>query len=478
MKHSKLLFLAIFSLLLLNSVYSYSLPSLKNTFTSNEVFKNSASNSLFEDSTLVLYEQGVKELEKKNYEKAAALISQYLAIHDLDEVAYIQRGNAYYGLRMYPEAMTDYERAGKIGYNNPEVPYRIGLLQVALKDYDAAAISQMKVIKLDPEYAPAYEQLGDIELFKNQPEKAIEYYERSMAIDSTKDIVLFKVSEIYLSQNKNEEALAYLNSAIQQKPNNPDYYYLAGMVYYNMHDTANAITYLERSTSTSNTYPAGFYTLAHIYRDQGKFQEAAEAYTKAINISKTSSSQNVLYTERGSVYVKLVDYDNAFRDFEYAIKLNPADTLAYIGRGEVYLLQGKDSLAFIDLNKGLSLDKDNATGLANRGMLYIGMSKYEEAIKDLTRAIELSPRNTKALFALGNAFLEVDKSQDAIKYYDKILSADPTFYSVYENRGVAYYNLGFYRQAMSDFEKAMNHDASLISKLQPLYQDAKAKTGM
>jgi tetratricopeptide (TPR) repeat protein len=430
------------------------------------------------DSTEAFFDEGVKELEKKNYDKAVNLFSKYLAIHDLDEVAFIQRGNAYYGLKMYKEAMADYETAGKIGYNNPEVPYRIGMVQAVLKDYDAAETSQLKAIKLDEAFAPAYEQLGDIEMFRNKPETAIQYYEKSMAIDSTKDIVLYKVGEIYLSQNKHEEALAYLTSAINQKPNNPDYYYLAGMVYYSMHDTANTITYLEKSTSISPTYAAGFYTLAHIYRDHGRYKDAVDTYTKSIEISKTSPSQNVLYTERGTAYVKMLDYDNAMKDFEYAMKLNPADTLAYIHRGEVYLLQGKDSLAFLDFNKGLSLDKDNVTGLVNRGIIFLTMSQYDVAEKDLVRAIELSPRNTKALYALANALLEQDKSQEAIKYYDKTLSADPGFKIVYENRGIAYYNLGFYRQAMADFEAAMKYDETLTKKLQPLYQDAKSKAGM
>jgi tetratricopeptide (TPR) repeat protein len=260
--------------------------------------------------------------------------------------------------------------------------------------------------------------------------------------------------------------------------NNTDYYYYAAVTYYRMNDTANALSYLEKSITLNSNYAPGYCLTAKIKADMGDYPAAIDNYTKALSVSRSGLITSVLNTERGRVYLKINDTENAMEDFESSIKLNPKDTMAYLGRGEIYAGKGKDSLAFLDFNKVLSLDKDNIRALVYRGTTFKNMGQYDVAMQDLSRAVELAPKDTTTLFSLGNLYLEQEKFQDAIRYYDKALNADPNFKRVYQNRGISYYNLGFYRQAMSDFDNAMKYDASLIDKLKPLYNDAKVRSGM
>lgn len=430
------------------------------------------------DSTKVLYEQGLKELQNKNYESAVALISQYLALHDLDEVAFIRRGDAYVALKMYPEALHDYEQASKIGHNNPEVPYRMGIVYAAMNDMEKAEQSQNRAIDMDAAYAPAYEKLGDIYVMKKDTAAGIDYYKQALANDPNMDDLLFKVGGILLSQNKTDEAIEYFNTAIANKPGNADYYYNAGLAYFQVNDTANTVKYMELAVKINPNYGMGFFALASIYSNQGKYDEAIDNYGKALKVPKSGLFNNYLYTRRGMLYVIKGDNEKAFKDFEDAINLSKADTMAYVGRGEIYLLQEKDSLAFIDFNYALALNPNIPTALIHRGRIFFAMGMYEDAEKDFALAVQLAPNDRDALYALGLAFLDQDKSQESLKYFDKVLKIDPKYYRAYENRGVAYYNLGFYRQAMSDFDNAMKHDASLLDKLRPLYLDAKAKAGL
>jgi tetratricopeptide (TPR) repeat protein len=430
------------------------------------------------DSTKVFLEQGLKELQSKNYEKAIGLISQYLAIHDLDEVAFIRRGDGYLALKMYPEALLDYEQASKIGHNNPEVPYRIGMVHAAMNELEKAEQSQLRALDMDAAYAPAYEQLGDIYMLKKDTAAAISYFKQALEANPNMDDLLFKVGGILLSQNKTDEAIEYFNTAIANKPGNADYYYNAGLAYFLVNDTANTVKYMELAVKINPNYGQGFYALASIYSNQGRYDEAIENYTKALKVPKSGLFNNYLLTRRGMLYVIKGDNEKAFKDYEDAINLSKADTMAYVGRGEILLLQEKDSLAFLDFNYALALNPNIPTALIHRGRIFFAMGMYEDAEKDFTRAVELAPDDRDALYALGLAYLDQDKSQDAIRYFDKVLKVDPKYYRVYENRGIAYYNLGFYRQAMADFDNAMKRDASLLNKLQPLYLDAKAKAGL
>ena len=54
----------------------------------------------------------------------------------------------------------------------------------------------------------------------------------------------------------------------------------------------------------------------------GKYQEAIEAYTKAIELDPKYA---VAYYGRGLIYVVLGDYRQAIRDYDKAIELDPKD---------------------------------------------------------------------------------------------------------------------------------------------------------
>lgn len=436
------------------------------------------SNSYSQDSLNTIYQEAVKEAESKNYEKAISLYSKYLAIRNMHEEVFFERGNVYYDMGKFENAIADYQTSAKLGNKNPDVYYNMGMSYLNLTDYKNALASQEKVIQLDTSYTDAYIRIGDLYVLMQEHNKAIPFFNKSLSKDSSRTEVLIKLASIYSEQKAYSTAAEFYNSAISKDNKNPLYYYLASEAYMNLNDTANAVKYLNTAISIDPNYAQAYHSLASYYFKTGVLQSALENYDKAISLKQSGLSPSVLHTERGMVYKGLKEFDKAINDFDFSLKLNDKDTLAYIEMAEIHIWKNEDSLGFIDLNKGLALDKDNVKGLIYRGIFFMNISQYDVATKDLTRAVELAPRDTLALFALGNLYLAQEKYQDAIRYYDKALKENNNYVAIYENRGIAYYNLGFYRQAMSDFDNAMKHNSSLVEKLKPLYQDAKLKAGM
>lgn len=84
---------------------------------------------------------------------------------------------------------------------------------------DSAAVVGELAIKLDPGNKKALNNLGKIYSENNQPEKAIELFEKALEIDSLYFNAAFGMSIAYLRMNEAKSALRYLEKAVKLNPN-------------------------------------------------------------------------------------------------------------------------------------------------------------------------------------------------------------------------------------------------------------------
>ncbi|CAG8569793.1 7648_t:CDS:2, partial [Ambispora leptoticha] len=75
-------------------------------------------------------------------------------------------------------------------------------------------------------------------------------------------------------------------------------------------------------------------------------------------------------------------YDQAMKDFDSAIRLDPENSFALKNRGDVYRMQRQSEQALSELNRA----NDQ---FALRGRVYFRL----KTLKDIDRAIELEPEN-------------------------------------------------------------------------------------
>ena len=89
------------------------------------------------------------------------------------------------------------------------------------------------------------------------------------------------------------------------------------------------------------------------FLNDGKFKEAIEAYTKAIELDR---NQEILYAERGRAKRDAGDLDGAIEDMSRALELHAV--WIHIDRGQIYKEKGEKALAIQDYKKALELAPD------------------------------------------------------------------------------------------------------------------------
>ena len=98
--------------------------------------------------------------------------------------------------------------------------------------------------------------------------------------------------------------------------------------------------------------------IARSERSAGNFQEAVEAFTRALNISSSVGYPGLVWVERGDMYHALKQFDKALEDYEKAIDINPHQT--YLQRKLDMLLHFEDHIGAQAVRKLMSqlADKD------------------------------------------------------------------------------------------------------------------------
>jgi WD40 repeat protein/tetratricopeptide (TPR) repeat protein len=172
--------------------------------------------------------------------------------------------------------------------------------------------------------------------------------------------------------------------------------------------------------------------------DRFKIAAAIQAFDYAIDLAPERAAG---YRQRG-----LANLNNnvaqAVRDFERALQIEPDVVETLNGRGKAYHLLGDFSAAIADYDQALELDGKNAESYRLRGWAYCaqGMQRpdfasarvdYEQALADFNQAETLAPE----------------------------LAQRPSvnnFFNLYHGRGWTQHSLGHFKEAIEDFDRAIN----------------------
>jgi Tfp pilus assembly protein PilF len=90
-------------------------------------------------------------------------------------------------------------------------------------------------------------------------------------------------------------------------------------------------------------------------------------------------------------YYELEEYEEAIKNYDRALELNPDNANIYSNKSIVYRSMKRYEDAFKSLDCAIKLKPDLAAAYSNRGLVHSELKQYKTAIKDFDRAIELEP---------------------------------------------------------------------------------------
>ena len=193
---------------------------------------------------------------------------------------------------------------------------------------------------------------------------------------------------------------------------------IKGDVYFNQKDYPNAQKFYEEASAKPNAPVQAIIGKAKVANQLGKPKDAFNLLDDAID-SKPNSAE--LYYARAILDNNREKYSKALDDFDKTASLNPNYNPFGVSfnRGLSYLNLQESENALKDFNKALEIDPTNISAINVRGMVQYNIGNYKDAIDDFLKMIDLNPNNAVVLYNIGMAYNKMEDKDNACTYFNK-----------------------------------------------------------
>jgi hypothetical protein len=121
--------------------------------------------------------------------------------------------------------------------------------------------------------------------------------------------------------------------------------------------------------------------------------EIDQAFNLLQKANKIMPDSAVVHFNLGFVYMKKGDFEQAIRECNRSLVINPYDTEAVSLLGYLYFQKRDLTNASENFKKVIELNPNSSQAHGNLGIVYAQMRKYKEAIEELKIAVKLTPKN-------------------------------------------------------------------------------------
>ncbi len=262
------------------------------------------------------------------------------------------------------------------------------------------------------------------------PEKALESYRKSLALDPGNVPLAIKVSYDCLRRGETAEAISVLKDAAKAAPKETTPCLALSAIYLkHLQKPDLAIKYAQQAMDIAPRNFAAYETLWEIYQAQGQTTRAEQLLLKA---AKSKS-------EDPDFWISLAELSG--RNFL-------RDSGATVSEAEMKKIGG-----FLD--KAEEYGKENAEILSRVGDIYVLARQIEKSVPYYQKVMALKPNYPQAREKLAAAFVETGQNEKATEMIEEIVKLNPLSLPAYDQLTVLYLKANNPEKALASARQAL-----------------------
>ncbi|OLD61802.1 MAG: hypothetical protein AUI53_04200 [Acidobacteria bacterium 13_1_40CM_2_60_7] len=287
-----------------------------------------------------------------------------------------------------------------------------------------AQTDAQELVKAQPDNARAWMFLGMASVRLNEAAKAVQAFEKAIALDPTDSRPYFDLGLLYASQN----------------------------------DLDKAIDRYQKGLALDDRNGATYYNYGRVLLAKGRIQEAVDALRRDLALNPSDSEARIAVVE---ALLRAHERKKAREEVHAVLEKNDAPGTVLVSLGGLLVRGGEFDLGKTVLTRALAVSPDSAAAHIELSRLSTALSYHTEAIHDARRAVQLAPDSLETNLALAEALISARQDRLATELLKKL---EPRFGGTgafHYTLGIAEYRAGRYQPAVTAFERAIQLDPNL-----------------
>ena len=313
-----------------------------------------------------------------------------------------------------------------------------------------------RAIALDDSQAQAHMLVGRLQALPGgDREEAARSLTRFLAAEEVEDwqraAALMVRAEL---QTDAEARLADFAKAIELAPDRPEHYRTRAIYFSGRQDFKEAVADLDRAIELAPGDAATHVLRGAVLMEMDQHEEALKSFDRAIEINPklTAALQH-----RGEVYERLGNLPRALEQLDLAIRQQPESVLTLLQRARLRLLAEDWDGAIADADRILKARPDTIAAHLFRAEALAGADRLGEAILQMERLTNQIPEEPNIRLQLANYYVRRKQPRRAIETYSEVIRREPENQLAWRGRADAYLNIGQHREAIHDFQQALDN---------------------
>lgn len=332
------------------------------------------------------YYLGLIDIDRENYLSAKKLFSRVIEINPQYEAAYFYRGLCHYELGDTAMANEDWEKVSGKGYKatGGEFVVRCGEHNLTIDTANYTRYLKIKG-KLGLETIDKLRNAYEFQIWAEDYEAATKTFSQIYSLDTNNLDNILSLARIHYVLFHTDSAMYFYRKALAKDPGHIGASYYMGWCYYRKEKLDSALKYISAVIVSVPEFSPNYLLKGNILRDQKKYNEALEAYEKAIEIDNQAANA---FFARAQLYQEKLNYYAALDNYSKGIYRAPDFYHGYVLRAEMNLRLNKLARARKDIERSLELKPMNIYALAKKGDYLENKRKFREALEVYDQAIE------------------------------------------------------------------------------------------
>jgi len=281
-----------------------------------------------------------------------------------------------------------------------------------------AQLAAQQAERLSSNLPEVHMSLGAVYSNTGKNAQAVAELKKALELAPNSDEAYRNLGDAYSRGGESEEGIAAYQKAVSANAYNWLNHIALGKAYLELGDSAKALPEFQKVTEIASDNPVGYMDIGSLYLREGKWSESIPQFQKALALAPDADT----YSNLGTAYFFLKNYDQATKMYEKAVEMRPNDEELLGNLGDSYRWSGHSDQAATAYGKAISLafqelqvNPRSASIMSDLGLLYAKKGDAANAVQYTNQARAIKPDDVQLLYSEAQVKTLIGKPDEAMK---------------------------------------------------------------